>query len=182
MAEIQAAYYMVAATGVLIAAIFHVLNMRATRRNMELTLQTRRMGQAENIAQQTRDSQGMRAYFELLNMEWMDYDDFEKKYGSDNNVENAAMRYATWSSYNSIGSMLRKGMVEAEDIYDAGMIGVIFLWAKFKDVIEESRRRYNGQDYLRDFEYLAGEMLKVKLRKDPSYKVPETLSRYIPDE
>jgi hypothetical protein len=181
LAEIQAAYYMVAATGVLVAAIYYVLNMRATQRNMELTLETRRIGQADSIAEQTRSLQGMRGYFMLLNMEWKDYDDFEKKYGSDSNVENAAMRYATWTQYNSIGAMLRKDMVEAEDLYDMGMLGVVFTWAKFSDVIEEQRRRYNGQDYLRDFEYLAGELMKVKLRRDPSYKVPETLSRYITD-
>ena len=33
LAEIQAAYYMVAATGVLVAAIYYVYNMRAAERN-----------------------------------------------------------------------------------------------------------------------------------------------------
>jgi len=181
LAILQAVSYIMGSMGVFVAAVYYIMNIRATRRNMELTLETRRIGQAENIAQYTRDLEGMGIYFELLNMEWKDYDEFERKYGSDNNIENAAKRYSTWARHNSIGAMLRKGMVEAEDIYDMGMMGTIFLWAKFKDVIEEGRKRYNGQDYMRDFEYLACELMKVKLRRDPSYIVPDALSRYIPE-
>jgi len=33
LAEIQAAYYMVAATGFLVAAVFYILNLRISQRN-----------------------------------------------------------------------------------------------------------------------------------------------------
>ena len=33
--EIQAAYYMVAATGVLVAAVYYVMTLRTTQRNMK---------------------------------------------------------------------------------------------------------------------------------------------------
>jgi hypothetical protein len=77
--------------------------------------------------------------------------------------------------------MLRKGMVEAEDLHDMGMMSVLALWAKYEPIVMEMRRRYWGQDYLRDFEFLAGEMMKIKLLRDPSYKMPET-HKYIPDK
>jgi hypothetical protein len=35
---------------------------------------------------------------------------------------------------------------------------------------------------MREFEYLAGEMLKVAKKRDPSYVLPETLDRYVPDK
>ena len=38
LAEIQAAYYMVAATGVLVAAIYYVFNMRATLQTRQAQL------------------------------------------------------------------------------------------------------------------------------------------------
>ena len=41
--------------------------------------------------------------------------------------------------------------------------------------------QYTGQYYLSDFEYLAGEMLKNIRSKDPSYIVPLTFDKYIPD-
>ena len=187
--EIQAAYYMVAATGVLVAAVFYILNLRVSQRNQELmlksqeqNLETRRIGVIDSITSRIIDSDGTRDYMELLRYEWKDYEDFERKYGSENNLEAATRRYTHWNSYNEIGWMLRKGIVEADDLYDAGVIGSIFVWAKYKPVIEEIRRRYFGQGYLRDFEYLAGEIVKVAKKRDPNYSVPEMLDKYVPDK
>ena len=38
LAEIQAAYYIVAATGVLVAATYYILNLRETNKNRRITL------------------------------------------------------------------------------------------------------------------------------------------------
>jgi hypothetical protein len=57
----------------------------------------------------------MKKYFEIMNYEWKDYEDFEKKYGSDNNVEAASKRYSLWSDYNHVGTMMRKGIISVED-------------------------------------------------------------------
>jgi hypothetical protein len=43
LAEIQAAYYMVAATGVLVAAIYYIQNMREAERNKKIQLSRARM-------------------------------------------------------------------------------------------------------------------------------------------
>jgi hypothetical protein len=58
LAEIQAAYYMVAATGVLVAAIYYVYNMRISQKNsmlalkaQEQTLETRQAQLLMNIFQ-----------------------------------------------------------------------------------------------------------------------------------
>ena len=59
LAEIQAA------TGVLVAAIYYVLTMRATQRNMNLTLETRRIGLIDNLSTRIVNMEGMRSYFEL---------------------------------------------------------------------------------------------------------------------
>jgi len=52
--EIQAAYYMVAATGVLVAAVFYVLNLRISRRNQDLSL--RALEQSAQAQQQTLET------------------------------------------------------------------------------------------------------------------------------
>lgn len=173
--EIQAVYYMVAATGVLVAAGYYVLNMRAT-------LQTRRIGLMDSIATRIVNKEGYRDNFELLRYEWSDYEDFERKYGSENDVDAAAKRYAVWSSFNRIGGLLRVGIVDADDLYDAGLTSAIFIWGKYKPIIEETRRRYFGRDMFRDFEFLAEERDRIGKERDPSYSMPETLDRYVPDK
>jgi hypothetical protein len=181
LALLETVSYIVGALGVFVAAVFYVLNLRISQRNMRLTLETRRIGLMDSLIARTINKETMKGFFELLRYEWSDYEDFERKYGSENNIEAATTRYTVWNTFDSLGMMLRKGIVEAEDIYNVASIS-LFLWVKFKPIIEENRRRYNGESYLKDFEYLYEETLKVKLSRDPSYRIPETLDRYVPDK
>ena len=41
------------------------------------------------------------------------------------------------------------------------------------------RAQYFGEDHLRDYEFLAQEMMKIKIKRDLSYRVPESLIRYV---
>ena len=175
LAEIQVAYYMVAATGVLIAAVFYILNLRENRkaRKMQFLLQNL----SENL-----NEEGYTRYVTLMNMEWKDYDDFEKKYGSDFNAENFAKRNHMWTQYDTIGNLLEAGILDRESVYRVLSFGSSWLWAKFKPIIEENRKRYSGRDYMYGFEYLAGEMMKMKLERNPTYKVPETFAKYVPNK
>jgi hypothetical protein len=182
---LQSVSYIAGALGVCVAAFYYVMNLRISQRNQEVmlrsqeqTLETRRIGLVENIAAQIINEEGMKRYFELMNYEWTDYEDFDIKYGSENNVNSAAKRFATWALYNKIGMMLRRGAVDIGDLYVMGMQGAVFFWAKYKPIIEETRRRYNGDEYCKDVEYLAVEMLKYLQSREPSYKIPEKLDHY----
>jgi hypothetical protein len=118
-------------------------------------------------------------------MQWTDYDDFEKKYGTDTGEAgkiNCAMRHVFWFSYDAFGRQLRRGLIDRETLYGALGLGATWIWAKFKPVLEENRRRYSGIDAFEGLEYLAGEMLRMKLERDPMYKVPEAFLRYVPDK
>jgi hypothetical protein len=180
--EIQAAYYMVAATGVLVAAVFYILNLREQRRNMRLTLETRKIGLIQEITRSMSSVEGQMTTFELMNYNWKDYDDFDKRYGSDSNPEAAAKRYSIWRAFNNMGGMLRKGVLNIEDLYDA--IGPYFigLWLRYKPIIDGVRERYNGQGYMRDFDFLVVEMVKYVRVRDPSFKVPDFFSKYVSDK
>jgi hypothetical protein len=57
--EIQSAYYMVAATGVLVAAVFYILNMMETTRN-------RRMALTNNLMQNFTSEEGSKRWAELM--------------------------------------------------------------------------------------------------------------------
>jgi hypothetical protein len=43
-----------------------------------------------------------------MNMEWKDYDEFERKYGSDFNLDNYAKRTTTMIHYNMLGSLVER--------------------------------------------------------------------------
>jgi len=182
LVDAQTIGILVTAASVTVAAVYYVMTLRTQQRNMKLTLETRRVNLIDSITTRIVNVEGMRRYFELMNYEWKDYEDFENKYGSDNNIDSAAKRYSVWSDYNTIGTMVRNGIINIEDLYDMGQLGIVFLWAKYRSIIEEGRKRYNGKNYLRDFEYLADEVLKYVKVNDPEYRIPESLTRYVPDK
>ena len=176
MIELSVIRDLIAIFGVIAGFSYYVLTVRATRKNSRVQL-------VSQLSRNVGTENGVKHHFMLLNMDWENYEDFEKKYGSDTNLESVSMRYSNWNTYNDLGYMLRKGMVDSEDLYNISGtgIGVIYQWAKWGSIIREQRRRYNGSAWMKDIEYLAGEMLRIKLREDPSFKVPETFSSYIPD-
>ena len=109
--EIQAAYYMVAATGVLVAAAFYVLNLRETIKN-------RRATTTNNMLQFFYSEEGQQRYIEVLNMQWSDFEDFKKKFDSSTNTKFFAQRASTLSSFNALGQQYRNGIISLETFDD----------------------------------------------------------------
>ena len=189
LALLQSISYMAGALGVCVAAIFYVLNLRISQKNQEIsqrnmrqTLETRKLQFVTSITNQLLSEEGQRRYGELLNMEWKDYDDFEKKYGSDNNLDNMAKRMNVWNTYNTLGMLVREKLIDSEVLYGIDNVNPCFVWSKFKDIIPEWRKRYGAKDTFSDWEFLNNEILRIALSKDPSFKIPETLTHYVPDK
>ncbi|MCX6653876.1 MAG: hypothetical protein NTY03_02010 [Candidatus Bathyarchaeota archaeon] len=182
LALLQSISYMAGALGVCVGALSFAFNMRASQRNMKQTLETRKLQFINEINKNLISEESLKRWITLLNMEWMDYDDFQRKYGSDVDIDNCAKRMAMWYSYDNIGAMLRSGLVDAETLYDSNMFGGFEMWVKFEGIIREGRIRYNTPGDLVNFEYLAKEMLRIRLLRDPSFKQPETFLKYVPDK
>jgi hypothetical protein len=122
-------------------------------------------------------------FVELLSMKWDNYDDFEKKYGSDVSADNYAKRAHVWLTYDTIGNLLKSGLADLETFYNVGtLMMAVWIWVKFKPVIEENRRRYGDKDNYTGLEYLATELIRMKGRMNPSYRVPESFMTYVSDE
>ena len=164
------------------AAVFYVLNLRISQRNMRQTLETRKLSFVTSITNQLLSEEGERRYGELLSMEWRDYDDFEKKYGSDYNMDNYSKRMSVWNTYSTLGMLVREKLIESEVIYSIDNVNPCFVWSKFKDIIPEWRKRYGAKDTFSDWEFLNNEILRIALSKDPFFKIPETFMKYVPSD
>src|SRR4030042_4370204 len=148
LVEIQAAYYMVAATGVLIAAIYYIINLR-------YTLNAREMEACKFLTTMMTSDPAMQTYSILMkDFEWKDYEDFMSKYGYSN-----PLMFGKWASWfflaDTLGYIIRKRLVRAETIYDLGGWGFIRLWERFSGFINSRREAVYGSDYFTGFEFLA---------------------------
>ena len=150
---IQEAYYMVAATGVIVAAIFYILNLRETVRNRKITLTT-------TFMEPFSSKEGLRDFIELSSMDWSDLEDFKKKYDSRVNPENFVLRMSMWNRCEKVGQLYREGMLDLGTIVSGGNAWIQYMWAKFKPVIEMYRGSDFGPYSYRDFEYIAGKLVE----------------------
>jgi hypothetical protein len=165
LSEIQAAYYMVAATGVLVAAVFYILNLRVQQENMRETTKNRKASFTTDLMSNFTTKEGIRDWYELMSMQWVDFDDFSRKYDSRVNPENYIKREHFWSYCDSIGWQLRTGVIDWDTVRKTGR-AARSMWLKFKPIIEEYRKREYGLDAFEDFEYLALRMDEVTSLED----------------
>ncbi len=69
---------------------------------------TRRLQMIQHIWEWISSEEGYLRLAELMQMQWIDYEDFNKKYGVSSNPENYAMRWAVWNKMNGLGYMVKE--------------------------------------------------------------------------
>jgi hypothetical protein len=168
--EIQAAYYMVAATGVLVAAAYYIMNMRAAERNKKVQLST-------SITERLGSKDSMRDFATLMTLKWKDIDEYLKKYDLSENSEGTreffAQRWTLWALYENLGYLLKNGLVDAEIVYHSQGTHPMFMWGRYLPVFEYYRKKELGPRYFENFEYLARrmwEMGKTRGLTSPDFK------------
>ena len=117
-----------------------------------------------------------------MNMDWKDYDDFEKKYGSDNNPEAYTKRITSWGHYSELGYLIKEGYIDAETLYELNGDGMIWAWMKWGPIIKEIRARYNEPEMWKYFDYLAEKLMAVRRGRGVAADLPMTFLRYNPDK
>lgn len=75
--------------GVLAGLTYYIMTVRNSNKARQIQLISQFSGSTSEEIQKKG--------IQLIALEWSDYDDFERKYGSDLDPDNFAMRYATWS-------------------------------------------------------------------------------------
>lgn len=95
-----------------VAAIYYIYNMRTT-------LQTR---QAQFFIQFYQNGfsnvEGLKRWIEILHYEFKDYDEFEEKYGSENNPQACAERMQSWNFFDALGLYMKQGLVDRRFVYE----------------------------------------------------------------
>ena len=179
LAMLQVVRDLVAIFGVIAGLSYYVMTVRNAQKNQRMAEESRQIQIIQGYLQAEED---FRRMIELLNMEWTDYDDFERKYGSDNNPDNYAKRGSVWMLFNNLGYMLKNGLIDRETLFELMHVMPLVVWAKFEGVIKEIRRRYNQPLSWIYFDYLAEECTKYMQEKGLDPTVPDTYFRYVPEQ
>lgn len=171
--EVQTAYYMVAATGVLVAAGYYILNLRVSQKKQEIGMKNQElMLKAQQQTLETRQIQiftqfydrfytNIDTFFELLNdWNWKDISDFWQKYGPENNPEEWNKLRRVFSSWEQIGLLVHEGVIDPKLIYFWAGQHPATLFEKFYPVVIGFRDRYEKEpkgmqwEFFEDLSYI----------------------------
>ena len=152
---------MVAATGVLIAAIYYILNIRTT-------LQTRQAQLFMPIYVTYSSVEFIKARNEVMNYQFKDFDDYLSKYGYEVNPDAAAKGTMINAYLEGIGVLMKRGLIDPS-IVDDLMSGVIITyWEKYQSYLLEYRKRHDWPQAGEYVEYLYNKIKPIasKQRKE----------------
>jgi len=162
MVDAQTIGVLVTAVSVTVAAIYYIINLR-------FNMKTRQMEICRLATSDMTSETGLKRYATVMTLEWKNYEDFMEKYGYSN-----PEIYGKWCSQlfmlEMMGVLVKSGIAPAETLYYLGAYGVLRLWEKYKDIIQGRRDAAFGQDFMINLEFLAGELMKIKMRHDVSFK------------
>jgi hypothetical protein len=130
--------------GILVGIIYYITIMRNQQRTRELTLESQELARkAQEQSLETRkvqlfmqiyhdmnSTENLRIYSELIRMEWEDWDDYVRKYGSSNNPESYVLRFSMWVRLNGVGLLVKDGHIDVGSVHDLMRQTILTQWEK----------------------------------------------------
>jgi len=169
---VEITYQMVLSTlqtvGILVGIIYYLIIMRNSQRTRELTLQSQDLTRkAQEQALETRQAQlfmqiftrqydiDQRRSIHLVNsLEYEDYEDFNDKYGVENDPD-AYFRMASLGTYfEGVGVLVKRNLVDPSMVDDLMSGRIIDFWEAVGPYFFELRERTGDYEALEHVEYL----------------------------
>jgi hypothetical protein len=150
--EIQAAYYMVAATGVLVAAIYYVYNMRISQKNMKANLDTRQAQLYMQLYLNSLSKDFMDANFRITRMEMKTVEDYKNMLNDPDKFRDF-FTYGMW--LEGAGVLVREGLIDIRAVSLLSSGGIIWWWEYFGEMILKVRESLGFPRFMIEAEYLA---------------------------
>lgn len=146
MLLLQTVSIVVASTGVLIAAIYYVLQIQNQRKMRQTDLVMRLY-----TTFHSKEFQADMA--KVMTAEFKDYDDAVEKYGWE-------FGFPVGLFFEGIGVLLHRKLVDISLVDDLFTFDTRIVWEKIKPIAEGARKHFNAPTILEWFEYLYNEMKK----------------------
>jgi hypothetical protein len=146
----------ITAVGVVVGVIYYILEIRHQTRIRETDLAIR-MNPSFNLTA----IEAQQAMAKVIALEYKDYDDFAKKYGSMLSDTPTTMAVVTVCNYfEAIGYLRKRRLLGIDYTWDMAGEITIGMWEKIGPVVEGLRKQLNMPRQWEPFEYLYDEMKK----------------------
>ena len=155
----------VAIFGVIAGFSYYVMTVRINQRNQKRAEETRKIQLIYEQNRSLRESGSTQRWYQVMNMEWENYDDFMTKYNWENNPELADSWRSLCHALNFFGLLIRDGIVDTAAYVQISFDNAPIFWDKFRSIIEEMRIRNDSPDIFSGIEVLARETDKYRISR-----------------
>jgi hypothetical protein len=173
---LQSISYIAGATGVCIAAIYYVVNLRNSQKTMQLTLESRQAQLFMQLYSTFCSDYIQKARNEVSKWSYRNYDDFQSKYSYDVNPETYQLHSSLSFFFEGIGVLVSRKLIDPSLVDDLMSGPIITYWEKMRPYYLEYRARFDWPQFGEYIEHLynhikpIAEKQKTELRKAPSLK------------
>ena len=172
---LQSISYIAGATGVCAAAIYYIISLRNSQKNMKLTLETRQAQLFMQIYSAFCSDPIQRARIDIANRSYRDYDDFESKYGYIGNPE-AYLHHSTLSFfYEGIGVLVFRKLIDPSLVDDLMSGSIIGYWETMRPYYLEYRTRFDWPQIAEYVEHLYDRIKPIAEKQKAELKRPASM-------
>ena len=120
-----------------------------------------------NLYDKFMSKETSRSYMELRSWQWNDFNDYQMKYGWENNPEAFVLRSSMGTYFEGIGVLVKNDQIPVNLVDDLLSNGIMFYWEKFEPIILEYRTRMNYPNMGEWAEYLYNQVKPIFLKQHP---------------
>lgn len=169
---LQSISYIAGATGVAIAAIFYVLNLRISQRNMKHTLETRQAQLFMQVYSKWQEKEfNLSKQLVLQEYRCAGIEDYEEVL---KDKEKAANFRVVSTALEGLGVLVKRSLVDVGVVDDMMSGDVIGFWEKYGGAVKEFRVRMGYPQALEWTEYLYNEVKSLVFMQHPALRKIET--------
>jgi hypothetical protein len=167
---LQTLIMFIQAVGILVAVIYHIMTLQNTRKNQQLTLETR---QAQLFMQVYHDfctPEWWRTMGETAHINFTDYDVFEETWGRDTNLEGWSRQGALHGFFEGLGVLVYRKLIDPGLVDDLMSAPIIRYWERSRPMFLERRKRLNSPSIAEWIEYLYNQIRPIYDEQHPELK------------
>lgn len=151
MVDVQTISIAIASSGILVAAVYYVLQLRHQSR-------MRQTDQVMRLYATFASIEFQKASLKMMGVEFEDYTDYVKKYGADIEVRTALNSVGLF--FEGVGVLTERKLISMDLVDDLFSTDILQAWEKIKPVAEGVRKKVGRPQVWEWFEYLYNEMKK----------------------
>jgi len=160
MADLETLLTYLTLISVPIGIFYYIMTLNNTKKNQELTLETRQAQLFMELYREYRDPKFRKMYLEVSQWTWEDHEDFRRKYTPEGNIDNYTIYASVMSYFEGIGVLVKRGLIGIEMVYDLLALQIKGIWEKYASTVIISRKHLEMPTLWDDFEYLYNELMK----------------------